>query len=393
MPFLLFKKLKNINVSIISFVTIGYIFLNFVYLFIDRNYSPILNWNLILMYCTLVTISGRVKNVILLLQVLGLVCIILIKFNFADLIQIVSLPGQVDPMRIIGNMFFISLCAYLFTKAYVQIQLVGNQQNINKDNTIKIENRLRAAQSLAEGLSHEINNPLTILNGNLLKIQSMINRNENLDAVNHKIEQAFKASERIQYIIKRVLNWTQIENYNSNSKMGNEDSEIEIDNIVKTVLLNKGEQISKKNILLNLDIQNQKVPSQFRNIEFVLEELLNNALDMADNKSVLSLLEANEMKEVKKLIFEIKVYFQLGWCNLEISNNGPELKADSYHSIFDPFKTQKLNGIGRGMGLTIVFSIINKMNGNIFVNRVNGFTVFYIHIPVIQSSVVNNKLA
>jgi signal transduction histidine kinase len=68
--------------------------------------------------------------------------------------------------------------------------------------------------------------------------------------------------------------------------------------------------------------------------------------------------------------------------DLSIADNGPGIPAELQPRIFDPFFTTKAIGHGSGLGLFIVFEIIEEHGGCIGVaNRPQGGAEFRIRLP------------
>lgn len=84
------------------------------------------------------------------------------------------------------------------------------------------------------------------------------------------------------------------------------------------------------------------------------------------------------------------------WYNLEkkkvcfsISDTGIGIPEDNLGKIFDPFFTTKPVGEGAGLGLSIVYSIIKKHNGDIEVDSKPGEgAAFIVSLPVFDNSAV-----
>lgn len=68
---------------------------------------------------------------------------------------------------------------------------------------------------------------------------------------------------------------------------------------------------------------------------------------------------------------------------IEIRDTGPGIPGDVQGRIFDPFYTTKEEGRGTGLGLSIVYGIIQKHNGLIFVENIEGGGAkFVIRLPL-----------
>lgn len=70
---------------------------------------------------------------------------------------------------------------------------------------------------------------------------------------------------------------------------------------------------------------------------------------------------------------------------LSVSDNGPGIPHEIQHKLFDPFFTTKPKGIGKGLGLSIVYGFVKNHNGYIdFNSKPYEKTVFEIFLPIIN---------
>lgn len=69
-----------------------------------------------------------------------------------------------------------------------------------------------------------------------------------------------------------------------------------------------------------------------------------------------------------------------GWVRLSVTDDGPGMSAATKRHLFDPFFTTKPLGKGSGLGLAVVFGLIDEMGGKIEVesqpNQGASFTIF-----------------
>ncbi|OGL44353.1 MAG: hypothetical protein A2149_00550 [Candidatus Schekmanbacteria bacterium RBG_16_38_11] len=67
---------------------------------------------------------------------------------------------------------------------------------------------------------------------------------------------------------------------------------------------------------------------------------------------------------------------------IKISDNGVGISEESISNIFEPFFTTKKDGQGVGLGLSVVYGIIKKHDGEISVDsKINQGTTFTIILP------------
>jgi nitrogen-specific signal transduction histidine kinase len=69
------------------------------------------------------------------------------------------------------------------------------------------------------------------------------------------------------------------------------------------------------------------------------------------------------------------------FINLSVKDNGPGIPANLLEKLFQPVPSTK-GGEDRGLGLSIVHDLINKMNGSITCQSSKSGTAFEIMIPV-----------
>jgi len=94
-------------------------------------------------------------------------------------------------------------------------------------------------------------------------------------------------------------------------------------------------------------------------------------------------MHAMESLEQNQKSILILTYIEDKRTVLEISNTGPKIAPEQLDKIFEPFFTTKPTGVGMGLGLSIVQSIVWSYNGKITVYNREG-PVFRIEFPLIE---------
>ncbi|WP_232298803.1 sensor histidine kinase [Granulicella tundricola] len=66
---------------------------------------------------------------------------------------------------------------------------------------------------------------------------------------------------------------------------------------------------------------------------------------------------------------------------IRIEDNGSGIPLESQPKVFDPFYTTKAAGVGTGLGLGIVYKIVEQFGGKIWFSSTPGETVFLVRLP------------
>lgn len=210
--------------------------------------------------------------------------------------------------------------------------------------------KLATLGTLAGGVAHEINNPLTavLTNAQLLKLlfDSDPDARESLDL----IEQGAK---RCQAIIKNLMKYSRPHGQGQSREL------VALERCIENVRSFVGYQLEQDNIRLELKILNKAMIFGVQTeIEQVLTNLILNARDALLKKE--GGLIAVELAE------------EAEWAILKISDTGDGISTEDIAKVFDPFFTTKDIGKGTGLGLSVTLGIISRHQGTIDVKSEEG---------------------
>lgn len=234
---------------------------------------------------------------------------------------------------------------------------------IQEQNVINFHNsRLSSLGEMTSSIAHEINNPLTIVIGN---IQSILRRNEDLkEEVKDNLTRTLIAAERITKIIKSMKLF-------SNK---NDDQQLKYVSI-RSILESSYNLYSERAKYLGIEIEinlnhDCEIKCNQVQISQILINLINNAIDAVE------FLENHE----RKIIINI---FQMNQClAINVINLGPQIKAEIIEKIFLPFYTSKPIGKGTGLGLSISKKLAQSNGGNLVLLPDTPNTTFQLTIPI-----------
>ncbi|MBN1535031.1 MAG: response regulator [Spirochaetes bacterium] len=210
---------------------------------------------------------------------------------------------------------------------------------------------------LMGGISHEIFNPLSGINGPLANLKKHVmatdlgNNSKVMNYFEH-IEQSTKKIERIINSIRTLYGTGDIET-----------GRIDIASIVSNSI-EKLRKYTTERIHYVLDLPDQiLVTGNAEASSIVFDNLLSNAVDAIEGTGTITVSLRDDM----------------GSRILEVSDTGTGITAEQQKLIFNPFYSTKKSKKGIGLGLNIVKHLVIKQNWEITVKSSPGFgTTFFI---------------
>lgn len=228
--------------------------------------------------------------------------------------------------------------------------MIYNNANIIKQSALASA-RLAELGIFAGGVAHEINNPLTVING-FAKVLEQKSKNGNIsnEEVLKLAERIIKSTDRIQKIVVGL---------SSMSRDGSTD-EFEshsIQKIIHETIFICEAKLNQKNVKISYDIEPPQLSISCRQVQLsqIFVNLINNAVD--------AIAEVNE----KWIHIEFKLIQEDIVCT--VTDSGLGISPQTAEKIFQPFFTTKPVGKGTGLGLAIVQGIIQQHNGEIKINH------------------------
>jgi two-component system NtrC family sensor kinase len=220
--------------------------------------------------------------------------------------------------------------------------------------------KMASLGQLAAGVAHEINNPLT----GILFYSSLLLEQDNLDEkTKEDIGYILEDANRCKEIVKNLLVYSR----SAGTKMGL----VQLNEIVEQSLTLIRDQKKFRNISIKkvLSPEMMLIHADKNKLNQVLINLIMNAADAMDNKGTIT-LSTYKIEAIKKTFLEVK-------------DTGTGIFHKDLSKIFDPFFTTKEVGKSTGLGLSIVYGIIEEHDGRISVKKTGAKgTTFIIEFPM-----------
>lgn len=207
---------------------------------------------------------------------------------------------------------------------------------------------------------HETEGSITQLKGSVMAAKLALSRKTpNIDNAILEIDKAVKSSRRVAAWGAYALTRVQREKRSKKN--------VNIAKIIQSVVNELEPAYKAASILIDTDLKDIYTYTFQMDIETVLINLLTNAYTAATLKSGKRLIV---VKLVEEDLIEPRRLIKNGY-SLIVSDSGPGISKEFEHRLFEPLfstkvnPTQKSKSIGTGLGLTVVNSIINDLNGYI----------------------------
>ena len=202
--------------------------------------------------------------------------------------------------------------------------------------------RLASIGRLAAGVAHEIGNPIT----GIACLAQFIRDEHDGEELNGLAEQIIEQTNRTSKILQSLVNFA----HAGSSQTPSESEIISISDCMEEArtLISLDKKSKDIEILIDCDPQ-ARIMGDSQRILQVLINLLNNARDASKPNSGILMQAEIERDQVK----------------IAITDEGFGISAAIRDRIFDPFFTTKEAGEGTGLGLSLVFSIVEDLSGDI----------------------------
>ena len=227
---------------------------------------------------------------------------------------------------------------------------------------LRIRDKMSALGRVAAGIAHEIRNPLSGINIYLNTLEKIYDKRENLEKVKGILRKIQSASIKIEFVIKRVMDFSKP----SEPKFVLTDINKPIEEALNLseVTLRKGRIKLEKTLASDLPLC-QADPNL---IEQVILNLINNATEAMQ-----------DMRKGKKI--EITSSLEKNCILITVSDSGPGVPLAMRDQLFDPFYSTKNNGTG--IGLSIANRIITDHGGSMDISKSKwGGAEFRVELPI-----------
>ncbi|WP_224366746.1 hybrid sensor histidine kinase/response regulator [Hyalangium versicolor] len=259
------------------------------------------------------------------------------------------------------------------------VRMSGTLQDITErkemERRLMVADRMAALGTLAGGIAHEINNPLTYITTNLAFLEenlstSAAKQNPALEELRGAVSDAREGANRVRHIVRDLKAFSRVD-----------------ESRPQPVDVRKGLEFSFNVAAPEIRARAQLV-RDFQEVPLVLGD------ETRLGQVFLNLLvnAAQAIPEGNPEAHSITVRTRRGEPGqvvVEISDTGGGIPPANLERIFEPFFTTKPAGVGTGLGLSICHGIVTSLGGRISVQSAVGRgTTFTVTLPATEAAQV-----
>lgn len=274
---------------------------------------------------------------------------------------------------LLGGAGIVSIAFLLTNSLVARIQRV-DQEKEELDQQLIMTSRLAEIGEMSAGFAHEINNPLQVISAEQTLIDTILAemaqsgalpQNNDTDEILDSVAQIRQQVDRCGEITQSILKFArQKEPQPQNLDLGEFVAQV-------AGMLRKKAEVNGIELKVQTDPSVPQISADPGQLQQVLLNLLNNAFD--------SVAQRHGVAGGK---VELRVASQGDRVLVSVSDNGNGISPHNTEKIFRPFFTTKPVGRGTGLGLSVCYGIIDKMNGSLEAESAEGEgATFFIKLP------------
>jgi C4-dicarboxylate-specific signal transduction histidine kinase len=223
--------------------------------------------------------------------------------------------------------------------------------------------KLATLGEMAAGIAHEINNPLTIIEGYAAMLPDLL-REGDPGPIGQATDAIADATHRATRIVQGLRKFARESDHERSM-------DLPIRSVVEEALGLCRTRIRNHGVALRVEADGDaRVHCNDIELTQVLINLLNNAFHAA--------LQGHE----KRITVECG---RVGdWVELRVRDSGPGVPDAARDEIFQPFFTTKKAGDGTGLGLSISRGIVERLGGSLTLDPEAPETCFVLRLPAVR---------
>jgi len=248
----------------------------------------------------------------------------------------------------------------------ILLQMLDITRIKEMERLLTLKQKMSSLGHVAAGIAHEIRNPLTGINSYLYTLEDLCNskiiEGDQIETVKQIVRQFQIASDKIEAVVKRVLDFSRP----NTPKM----VLIDLNKCIEDTVSLSATTLRKNDIQLEKSLESDlpKCYGDAHLIEQVLLNLINNAAKAMGKNQTAKRIRIDSFYKNKRLF-------------IQVSDSGPGIPKEFTDKVFDPFFTT--HNDGSGIGLSIAQRIVADHNGTIEIQKSRwGGATLSVELPI-----------
>ena len=247
-------------------------------------------------------------------------------------------------------------------------QLAGELQSINR----QLSNANEELGQFTSIASHDLQEPIRTIKSFLKIIERKLQQGDSTDLVRYT-SKSIEAADRMKALISNLLDYSQLD------KADMPITEVDTSALMEEVLQNLNAAIARCNAQVIIYTEIDTLYGNRSQLVQLLQNLISNSLKFRGSQR--PKIEISIKKEGKII-------------KGSVTDNGIGIEQEDLSKVFEIFRRLKTGYEGTGIGLSICKKIVDKHNGNIWVESVPGIkTSFYFTLdPVLNTTMQHEEI-
>lgn len=242
----------------------------------------------------------------------------------------------------------------------------------------KLSNMLIQAQKmesfgqLAGGIAHDFNNILSSILGFTELVMDEVEKDSDVEG---DLQEVYAAGIRAKELVSQILAFAR-------------QSDEELKPVYISPIANEVMKLIRSSTPSTIDIKheihsNALILGNAVQIHQIIMNLCSNAIHAMDEKGGVLRIDLNDVDASHEIPILGKTLQAGSYVKLTVSDTGIGIAGENLGTIFEPYFTTKPLGEGTGMGLAMVYGIVESYGGGISVDsELSKGTTFNIYLPI-----------
>ncbi len=248
-----------------------------------------------------------------------------------------------------------------------------------RDERLRRSERMASLGHMLAGVAHELNNPLAAISG----FSQLLLRGSWPEEDRKALETIGREARRAERVVRDLLTF---------ARQGNvtRSEVVDLHGVIRHIVDTQRYALDTRGVrvLMGLSDQPVYVQGDTARLEQVMLNLVVNA-----RQALEAIRGERAMKQSALELRITTVIEEGGFVMVKVSDNGAGISPSLLGRIWDPFFTTKEEGVGTGLGLSVVHSIVTEHGGVVDVQSELGRgTEFLVRLPVVDPPEVDDDV-